>query len=87
MKIKEIHDYSLSLFIRGLGVWLLYQYLPFVTTFVDDFSRFVKPPDSRWTYLGWDLVYFIVRLVIAGYFILGAPPFLRWATRDKNISN
>ena len=51
----------------------------------DDFRAAVMPmpqesvSGSNW----WDLFYFILALLSAVYLILGAPPFLKWATRSE----
>jgi hypothetical protein len=83
MKIKEIHDCLLSLFIRGIGVWLLYGAVPRATDLVYHFSD----NDFNWARIWWNLLFLIVDIAIAAYFILGAPPFLKWATRCKGNSN
>ncbi len=86
MKTKEIHDYLLSLFIRGLGIWVLYLSLDNLYNVANDiYQLFVPGPSRHWD---WGDLYFLgVRLLIAAYFILGAPPFLKLATREKVHSN
>ena len=84
MTAKEIHDHLLSLFIRGLGVWLLYIALSSesIFPFLDSLYRHFTigaGSDVEWE----DLFFVFVRLLVAAYFILGAPPFLKSATRGK----
>ena len=83
MTAKEIHDNLLSLFIRGLGVWMLYEAVPRVYGIADDFRSVLAPPNNTWTANWWDLFYLFVNVLAAAYFILGAPPFLKWATCGK----
>lgn len=87
MKIKEIHDYLLSLFLRGIGVWLLYEVSLGLDQIVNDLRSLIAPPNNTWVASWWDLGYFLIHLVSAAYFILGAPPFLKWATQGKENSN
>jgi hypothetical protein len=85
MTAKEIHDNLLSLFVRGLGVWLLYlalsgpQFISVLDTIYTLFyTLFVPDPkyQPNWEYSFFDFV----ELLVAAYFILGAPPFLKAAT-------
>ena len=86
MKIKEIHDYLLSLLIRSLGIWVLYLSLDNLTNVASDIYLAFVPDPPR--HPDWSDVYFLgVKLLMAAYFILGAPPFLKWATREKDVSS
>ena len=84
MTAKEIHDNLLSLFIRGLGVWLLYLALStenFISFWDTLYRHFTPGADTT---VDWEALFIIfVHLLVAAYFILGAPPFLKAATRDK----
>jgi len=81
---KQIHDALLSLFVRGLGIWLLYLAVENVITFYGDIIDLISPPrpgdQNHW---GWDFSWLFLHLVLAAYFVLGAPPFLRWATSSR----
>ena len=84
MKAKEIHYYLLSLFIRGLGIWTLYLG---IGELPQDAYQFLAAPHFP---PGFDFPSFYIvafRFLVAVYFILGAPPFLKLATRDKDNSN
>lgn len=83
MKVKDIHDYLLSLFVRGLGFWLLYLSIDRLTTVVSDIDLAIHP--SPYKSPDWsDILYLAVKVATAAYFILGAPPFLKWATRGQD---
>lgn len=83
MKPKEIHDYLLSLFIRSLGIWVLYLSLDNLNAVENGiYVLFVPNPPREWDWA--DLYFLAVRVLAAAYFILGAPPFLKWATRSRD---
>ena len=86
MKPKEIHDLLLSLLCRGLGFWLLYLYMPYLIDFTDQIQNEFLPDPSQHR-SAYDLIYgvieFAVKIAIAAYFILGAPPFLKRATQTR----
>ncbi len=83
MTIREIHNYILSLFLRGLGVWLLFG----ASDHVIAYARYIPEnlisgmDHSFWDNVISDGLSIVVRLSLAGYFMLGAPPFLKWATQ------
>jgi hypothetical protein len=89
MKPKEIHDLLLSFLVRGLGFWLLYQAFTsgYYVSVGNDEIRMTLSPDQTpnpsrpdW----WMLFFFLWQLIPAIYFIFGAPPFLKWATRKRD---
>jgi hypothetical protein len=87
MKPKEIHDLLLSLLVRGLGFWLLYQFwdnfIGLVEMILDSFSPTAS--DHRTAYqITYNFVEFAAKIGVAAYLILGAPPFLKWATRKRD---
>jgi hypothetical protein len=79
MNTKEIHDNLLSLFLRGLGVWLLYLATGWFLRFWDTLWAHVTGGYIDW----YALFHFFGHFLVAAYFILGAPPFLKWATCRK----
>lgn len=86
MKPKEIHDLLLSLFIRGLGFWVLYLSTDTFFTIVDHVTALLSPDRDMhrpmWAFES-DAIWMAAKLAVAAYLILGAPPFLKWATRDR----
>ena len=87
MKPKEIHDLLLSLFLRGLGIWILYSAVEHVYEFVHSIARFCFPATYSSPGLSGvvePLLYLLVKVLLAAYFILGAPPFLKWSTRNRD---
>jgi hypothetical protein len=85
MNAKEIHDHLISLFFRCIGGWLLYLAVNNFITVAGDFIYWVFPhpnqnPGERWDDVR-DVLFLVAKLLAAAYFLLGAPPFLRWACR------
>ncbi len=83
MTIREIHNNLLSLFLRGLGVWLLFGASDRVISYAGTVIQALTPHEGH-SYRN-DLILYglltIVHVLVAGYFMLGAPPFLKWATQ------
>jgi len=88
MNFKEIHYYLLSLLVRGLGFWLLFALTVAVNDFAaevikwfqNDGNYYAMPPKEPMVTAGLLL---IVRIAVSVYFILGAPPLLSLATKDR----
>jgi hypothetical protein len=86
MKAKEIHDLLLSLLIRGLGFWMLYGLLPNyydVLGHLHDWFYPSKVETGSVVDMAASIFYLVMNSLPAIYFILGAPPLLKWATRKK----
>jgi hypothetical protein len=85
MNVKEVHDHVVSLFFRCFGVWLLYLAVENFISIAGDFIYVIFPhetltPAQHWADLR-SVLLFLAKLLAAAYFLLGAPPFLRWATK------
>jgi hypothetical protein len=86
MKPKEIHDLLLSLLVRGLGIWMLYSFFVqgSIDGMVSDFLYlFSGAKDMNLGGMRDDYIRWIAQFGAAVYLILGAPPFLKWATRER----
>ena len=85
MRAKEIHYYLLSLALRGFGFWMLFGLADRVASFANFlFIFFFLRTESTWLNIFQDGFLVLVHLILAAYFILGAPPFLKWATQANS---
>jgi hypothetical protein len=84
MRPREIQYYLLSLFVRGLGFWLLYDAAHTFEAALDSLYLYFFPtnPETMVQVIG-QLFELAVKLVPAVYFIAGAPPLLKKATQEK----
>ena len=79
MTLERIHLFILSLVVRLIGILFLYYAAQQIESAFNDIL-FSNGPVST-TYILANITEIVLKLALAAYFLLGAPPVLRWVQR------
>jgi hypothetical protein len=79
--------FAAFLFLRGLGIWILYSAVDSVYVVLTELAKLFFPANFVDHFSAFDAYQVFVplaaKVLLAAWFILGAPPFLKWATRGR----